>query len=86
MDDPISQSADLLSGRALHNGPSESIGQPGSRVIHILASSGFLDKGAGKKVGVNGNEGEVPVNVPFQHSLRLAPDKAGAAVLAGSNE
>ena len=45
---------------------SEFVGNPRGEIIYVLVSSGFLDKITRKKVSVNGDEGYVAVEVPFQ--------------------
>ncbi len=49
-------------GRSL---TSKFIGNPCCYVIDVQVRAGVLQKLAGKKVGVDGNEGDASVNIPF---------------------
>ena len=65
---------------------SKFIGNPRSEIVYILVRSGFLEKITGKEVGINGNEGDMAFDVPFQLSLGLTPDVSGRAVITGSDK
>jgi hypothetical protein len=65
---------------------SEFVRKPRGEIIHVLVSASFLEKLAGIKVGVDGNEGDVAVDVPLQLSLWLTPYISGCAVITGSDK
>ena len=65
---------------------SEFVSDPRGEIVHVLAGSSFAEKLPGKKMGVNGDEGDVAVDVPLQLSLWLTPYISGRAVIAGSDK
>ncbi len=65
---------------------SEFIGNPRGEIVYVLSRPRILEKPAGKKVGINGNKGDVPINVPLQYNLGLIPNIACCAVACGPDK
>lgn len=65
---------------------SKPVGNPRGDIIDVLGRTTFPKKLTGKKVGVNGNEGDMAAKVPSQLSLWLTPYISSRAVLARSEK